>query len=190
MLKDTAMVTAMTSINRQVNSLATVLNSPNTSGYATVMSSNASVPVSIMTKKESGFNYIFSVGMRPGKSKTTFTVTSGTSVSVIGENRTIPVSAGQFTDSMATDYAVHLYKITNTGSGIEPFESSKIFSVFPDPAADWITVLTKSSGVILITELSGRMVKQANITATRTQMDISFLHPGYFCPVNALSKAP
>lgn len=49
-LFDPEMSEAMKSINQQITSLASVLNSRSTSGYASVSSSNGSVLVDIMTK--------------------------------------------------------------------------------------------------------------------------------------------
>jgi hypothetical protein len=110
LLHDPEMIAGVKAINEQVTSLAKVLNTKSTSGYATVTSSMPSVPVDIMTKKHKGSNYIFAVAMRPGTTTATFTVTGGKKVEVIGENRTLEVKNGQFSDSFS-DYAVHLYKI-------------------------------------------------------------------------------
>lgn len=110
LLHDPIMLNSIRAINTQVTSLAAVLNSPDTKGYATVSSINASVPVDIMTKNYSKSNYIFAVGMRCGFTSATFSVTSGTSVDVLGEGRTINISDGKFSDEFSP-YGVHLYKI-------------------------------------------------------------------------------
>jgi hypothetical protein len=112
MLHDTEMITAVKAINAQIAALAIVLNSPTSSGYATVSSSNTSVSVDIMTKNYGGANYIFAIAMRNGDTTATFSVTSGNNVEVFGEGRSITVSNGKFSDSFSP-YAVHLYKITN-----------------------------------------------------------------------------
>jgi hypothetical protein len=112
MLHDAEMITAVKAINAQIAALAIVLNSPTTSGYATVSSSNTSIPVDIMTKNYGGVNYIFAIAMRNGDTTATFSVTSGNNVEVFGEGRSITVSNGKFSDSFSP-YAVHLYKITN-----------------------------------------------------------------------------
>ncbi len=109
-LHDPLMLQAMKAINTQVTSLAPVLNSPTTHGYATVNSSNSEVPVDIMTKSYSKANYIFAAGMRCGFTTATFNVTSGTSVEVLGEGRTINIIDGKFSDEFIP-YGVHLYKI-------------------------------------------------------------------------------
>jgi hypothetical protein len=141
LLHDATMLAAVKNINTQITSLATVLNSPSTSGYATVSSSNGTVPIDIMTKNYGGANYIFAVGMRAGKTKATYTVASGTTVEVLGENRKLTVSAGMFTDSISTNYGVHLYKITNL-TGITEVDKTSAVHVYPNP-------LTQSSTLVL-----------------------------------------
>jgi hypothetical protein len=110
LLHDPIMIKSVTAINKQVTSLATVLNSPTTTDYATVTSANKDVPVDIMTKSYGKANYIFSVGMRCGFTTGTFSVKSGSSVEVIGEGRTLKVTDGKFTDEFVP-YGVHLYKV-------------------------------------------------------------------------------
>lgn len=109
-LHDAEMIAAASEVNMQVQALARVLNSPSTKGYATVNSSTREVPVDIMTKTLDKTNYIFAVAMRPGQTKAVFEVRKGKKAEVIGENRTIPVKEGKFSDDFS-DYAVHLYKI-------------------------------------------------------------------------------
>jgi hypothetical protein len=64
-----------------------------------------------MTKNQGKANYVFAVSMRPGTTKAEFTVKSGKKLEVLGENRTIKVKKGKFSDDFSS-YAVHLYKIT------------------------------------------------------------------------------
>jgi hypothetical protein len=110
LLLDNEMTAAIKVINEGITSLAPVLNQPTTSDYAKVSSSNSEIPVDIMTKNYNKANYLFAVAMRPGNTKATFEVKKGKTVEVIGENRTIKVKKGTFTDDF-TKYAVHLYKI-------------------------------------------------------------------------------
>jgi hypothetical protein len=110
LLHDKEMIEGVKAINEQVTSLAEVLNSPTTSGYATVKSSVSSIPVDIMTKKHQDDNYIFAVSMRPGRTQAVFHVQEGKKVEVIGENRKIRIKKGKFTDDFS-GYAVHLYKV-------------------------------------------------------------------------------
>lgn len=112
MLHDSEMSNAIKAINAQVTYLAVVLNSPTTTGYATVNTDNSSIPVDIMTKNYGGANYMFAICMTNGQTNANFTVTSGTSAEVMGEGRAITITNGKFSDTF-TPYSVHLYKITN-----------------------------------------------------------------------------
>ena len=110
LLEDAVMIKHVRRINKQVTSLAAVLNSPDTRGYAAVSTSVASVPVDILTKKNGKSNYIFAVAMRNAETTATFKVRSGKTVEVIGEDRTIQIKKGKFSDEFS-GYGVHLYRI-------------------------------------------------------------------------------
>jgi hypothetical protein len=110
LLEDEVMIEHVSQINKQVISLAAVLNSPDTRGYATVSASNPSVPVDILTKKSGKNNYIFAVAMRRTETTATFKVKSGRTVEVIGEDRTIQIKKGKFSDAFS-GYGVHLYRV-------------------------------------------------------------------------------
>jgi ferric-dicitrate binding protein FerR (iron transport regulator) len=110
LLHDPNMLAAVTDINRQITSLAPVLNSPTVSDGATAISSNTAVPIDVMVKKHSGATYIFAVAMRDGATTATFTVSAGDKVEVLGENRSLVVSGGKFTDGFES-YGVHLYNL-------------------------------------------------------------------------------
>ena len=66
-----------------------------------------------------GFTYIFAIGGNPGATTGTFTLSgpsgslgvTGSTATVIGESRTVPISGNAFSDSFAADYTYHLYKI-------------------------------------------------------------------------------
>lgn len=161
LLADAPMLSAVTAINVQVTALAPVLNSVTTTGYATVNSSNTSVPIDIMTKNYGGANYIFSVAMRSGVTTATFTVTSGTTVEVLGENRTLPITAGKFTDNFSS-YGVHLYKITSVTGESEIKGNTKNVLVYPNPSADVVTIELDAAVPFpcsfTLYELSGKVV--------------------------------
>ncbi|MEA4936036.1 MAG: T9SS type A sorting domain-containing protein [Paludibacter sp.] len=144
LLHNATMLSAVTAINNQITSLAPVLNSPSTSGYATVTSSNGAVPIDILTKNYDDASYIFAVTMRPGATVGTFTVTSGNVVEVIGEDRIIPVVNGKFTDDFST-YAVHLYKVkTTTGvDDIYNVNNWDLLNNYPNPFDKDVTVSYK-----------------------------------------------
>ena len=111
LLHDPVMIKAVKDINAQVTFLASVLNSQNTSEYATVEVDNSMVPVDLMTKNYGGANYVFAIAMRSGETTATFSVSSGNSVEVLGEGRFINITNGKFSDDFSS-YSVHIYKIT------------------------------------------------------------------------------
>lgn len=111
LLHDKVMIQAVKAINEQVRALAPILNSPSTAGYASVEPADKQVPIDIMTKKQGKTSYIFAAAMRPGATKAFFQVSSGKRVEVLGENRTLRIKDGRFSDDFAS-YGVHLYRIT------------------------------------------------------------------------------
>ncbi len=68
-----------------------------------------------MLKSYNGNAYIFAgLGMGHATGSKTFTLpagVTGTTVTVVGESRTIPDSGGQFSDSFAAEYTHHVYQI-------------------------------------------------------------------------------
>jgi hypothetical protein len=67
-----------------------------------------------MLKTYDGSAYIFAMTDGTTGSRT-FTLpqgVAGRSVEVIGENRTIPVTGGGFSDSFASEYTYHVYRIS------------------------------------------------------------------------------
>ena len=103
------MAAALKAQNAQIESLAGVLASASVSGTSV----RSSVRVDAMTKRARGATYVFAVDPEVGATSATFMVpglTSGT-VKVLGENRTLPLSGGSFTDQFA-GYGTHLYEIT------------------------------------------------------------------------------
>ncbi|HEX8040266.1 MAG TPA: hypothetical protein VF490_14005 [Chryseosolibacter sp.] len=110
LLHDPEMIRGVKAINAEVTSLARVLNSPDTSGYATVECDDPTIPVDVLTKEDGKSSYIFAIGMREGATTATFTVKHGKKVEVIGENRTIRIKNHRFTDAFSS-YGVHLYRV-------------------------------------------------------------------------------
>jgi hypothetical protein len=139
LLSDATMLAAVTIINKEIGSLAPVLNSTSTKGYASVNSSNTAVPIDIMTKNYGTANYIFSVGMRPGTTTATFTVSAGNKIEVIGENRTLSIAGGKFSDDF-TSYGVHLYKITTDPNAINEDNFNDQLTLYPNPTTDELFV--------------------------------------------------
>ena len=116
LLDDPDMLAGATAVNKQIQSLAPVLNNPTLKDEATVTSSAAEVPVDIMVKKFNGGTYVFAVAMRDGATKATIQLAAkaNASATVIGEDRKIDVTAGKFEDEFKP-YDVHIYQIGGGG---------------------------------------------------------------------------
>jgi hypothetical protein len=115
LLADAKMLAAVTKLNQQITELAPVLNAPEPSIGVTVHSTNAAVPIAYLTKQHEGCIYLFAVAMRPGTNTVKFASKdfSGTKiVAVLGENRTLAVENGTFTDSFGP-WEVHLYRMAS-----------------------------------------------------------------------------
>ncbi len=113
LLDDPEMLEAVTAVNRQIQELAPVLNSPTIADGVAVSSSDKAVPVAVMVKRHEGATYLFAVGMRDGQTNATFALRGlpdGATAQVLGEDRAIPVEGGRFEDTFAP-YDVHLYRI-------------------------------------------------------------------------------
>lgn len=112
LLSDKQLLPAVTQINREIRSLATVINSPTIDAISEVSVSDKNVPVASMAKKHDGWTYIFSVGMRDGKTDAAFNIAglpAKTTIEVLGENRTIKSQEGAFSDHFEP-WDVHLYR--------------------------------------------------------------------------------
>ncbi len=108
LLQDADLLAGVTAINKQVQSLAPVLNTPTLADGAAV---SAAAPVDLMVKRQGDATYVFSVAMREQGTKASFVVKGAKgSAEVIGENRTIPLKDGAFEDEFKP-YEVHLYRI-------------------------------------------------------------------------------
>jgi Zn ribbon nucleic-acid-binding protein len=113
LLADKEMAAAVRAINKQIQELAPVLNSPTVPDGVTVVSSVAAVPVDAITKRRDDATYVFAVAMRDGTTTATFTVTGLTGrakAEVLGENRTVELGDGVFKDEFEA-WDVHLYRI-------------------------------------------------------------------------------
>ena len=76
----------------------------------------------VMAKDYNGQFYIFADTRDPETETNiaaTFTLAdpNATSVTVVGENRTIPVVNGEFTDTFATAATVHIYEVIDGNRG-------------------------------------------------------------------------
>jgi len=176
LLQDQEMIGAVKKINAQVTSLAEVLNSPDTSGIATVTSSNSSIPVDIMTKNYDNANYIFAVAMRPGETQATFDIGEDKEVEVVDEDRVIEVIDGKFTDDFS-DYGVHIYKYSATTTNLHVFESKSILhpKIYPNPTLGKLNLEFPSifAGKITISDITGKRILEKNISSQRCSFDLS-----------------
>ena len=118
LLSDAQMLSAVTAINRRILDLAPVLNSPALKDGVTISSDNKEVPVAVMIRKYKRATYLFTVGMRNGRTSATFTVpglVGENNVEVLGENRTLPAKNGVFKDTFNA-WDVHLYRIKQSNA--------------------------------------------------------------------------
>jgi hypothetical protein len=107
------MVVALTKFNSEVNDLTAVLLSPFAEGYVSSLGD-----VSYMAKYSSGSFYIFAASGKPGmpppsNQRVSFSIAGAQNcqVNVLNENRTIPVTAGTFTDTFSNSDTVHIYRV-------------------------------------------------------------------------------
>jgi hypothetical protein len=110
---NSTMVTAVTALNRQVKSLAPVLNSASVPSVVAVASSNSAAPIDTMVKAKGQVLYVFAAIARAGTATGTFTIAGligDGSATVVGESRSVAVVAGKLTDDFAAS-AVHIYQI-------------------------------------------------------------------------------
>lgn len=117
-------------VNNLVQSLAEPVLSPGQDGLVTsVTSSNntqamfwgvTGVPIQYTVRKDNSGNfYIFSQPYRPGTTTSTWTVpcAGGATITVVNESRTLTADGGgNFTDTYAEDYQVHIYKFAPTST--------------------------------------------------------------------------
>ena len=101
------------SVNAQIKALAPVLNAPTvTSGWTTGSTTKATV------KWQGGHFYLFAGSANNVSSTSSFSIpcVGNATATVLGENRTVPVSGGSFSDSFADGNAVHIYRIDGGSS--------------------------------------------------------------------------
>jgi len=103
----------VTSVDREIESLAPVLNAPFADGVIT-----ASPGVNFATKWYRGHFYLLAGSNSPTADAVTFSMpcVGSTSVSVLGESRSIYAHHGSFTDSFDNGNAVHIYRIDGGSS--------------------------------------------------------------------------
>jgi hypothetical protein len=98
---------AAKAVNTQIQRLAPVIN---TQSYQWSFGSG----LDTMLKVKDGSAYVFAMAKDGGTGPRTFTLpagVSGSSVEVVDEGRTLPVSGGSFTDSFAAENSYHIYRV-------------------------------------------------------------------------------
>jgi hypothetical protein len=113
LLANPTLRSAVAQLNAEIQSLAPVLNTASIANAVTVVPENASVVVDVMVKRQGGALYVFAVAMQPGTTEVQFTLrqSANGTATVIGESRTLTVTAGAFGDTFS-DRAVHLYRLS------------------------------------------------------------------------------
>lgn len=114
LLADAEMLAGVTAVNRQIQELAPVLNSPSITDAVAAKSAKADVPVEIMVKRSGKDLYVFAVCMRGEPTMAEFRVTDSNkpaAIRVIGEERAIEARGDSFSDSFEA-WAVHLYRVS------------------------------------------------------------------------------
>lgn len=112
LFEDPEVLSEVTRINAQIRSLAPVLNSPSVENAVAIDDAGSGVPIATMTKRFAGETYLFTVAMAPRPATVTVRDRTGAAagrVTVLGEDRTIEIRDGAFTDTFAP-YGVHLYR--------------------------------------------------------------------------------
>ena len=113
------MVAAVTALNAEVKSFASVLNSADVPGVVSVVPSGTDAPIDVMVKADAKAQvlYVFAAIARSGTSTGMFTVagmSGDATATVVGEGRTVDIVAGKWTDGFGAN-AVHLYELELAG---------------------------------------------------------------------------
>ncbi len=118
LLADTEMLAAVTQINHEISSLAPVLNEASVAEALEVRPSVKESVVDTVTKRHNNATYVFAVEMEGKQASAEFKLNSAKpaeSVELIGEERSIMLRGGSFTDSFKP-WEVHLYRLRDQGS--------------------------------------------------------------------------
>lgn len=112
LLSDPDLLPDVTALNRQIQELAPVLNSPTLPDAVRVTSSDPESPIAAMCKRLEGSLYVFAVNMRDREVTGTVELPAGAGgrVEVIGEGRELEVSGGRFEEGFE-GYGVRLWRV-------------------------------------------------------------------------------
>ena len=70
--------------------------------------------------------------------------------------------------------------VKNKSTDIDITTVREKMTLYPNPASGFVNVITDLSGLIMVTNCSGRMLKQVIITEDQKQFDVSGLPAGYY----------
>ena len=114
LLDDREMLAAVTKLNRQITTLAPVLNGPDVTGALEIRTDKVAVPVVTLVKASGADLFVFAVAMGGQAAGANFSLTDPTgpyrTAEVLEENRELAVEAGQFRDTFEP-WGVHLYRL-------------------------------------------------------------------------------
>lgn len=115
--ENAARLAGVTEINHEVHSLAAVLKTPSVPGLVTMTNLVGTNEVDFMAKQCNGATYLFAVGMRDAVTTKGFQFQNLTNnqMEVIGENRTVTLTNGSFSDTF-NGYEAHLYRTVGAGT--------------------------------------------------------------------------
>jgi hypothetical protein len=102
---------AVTALNNEVHSLASVLKAASVSGLVSMTDAAGDSPVDFMVKQQNGATYLFAVGMRDSTTAKRFQFQNlpEQEIEVLGENRSLRTANRSFIDTF-TGYEAHLYR--------------------------------------------------------------------------------
>jgi len=162
---------AITKINKEITSLARVLNSPTVHDQLEAQVFNIA-KISTMVKVYGGSTYLFAAYKNKwtGITKFIFTGLPATAtVTVLSENRTIPLINGEFSDNFV-EYGHHLYRINAPlaiGDSPQKFESElkRNIEIIPNPALGNMNLylgpgIAGQSVSAFIYNLKGKLINQ------------------------------
>ncbi|MHB9007051.1 MAG: hypothetical protein ACYDC1_08965 [Limisphaerales bacterium] len=114
LLDDREMLAAVTKLNRQITTLAPVLNGPDVTGAVEIQSDNSAVPVVTLVKASGADLFVFAVAMGDKAAGANFRLTHPTrayrTIEVLEESRELAIEAGTFRDTFEP-WGVHLYRL-------------------------------------------------------------------------------
>lgn len=117
------------------------------------------------------YNYIMPYSVLNGK------------VTGVGRDANSWYVGGHFTENLGTENLNHLAKITSTTFSIDEPDAAQVVSLYPNPAADYVTVETKKKiSTLSIIDISGKEVMKfaTDNNQEKYQLDISTLKPGIY----------